>query len=69
METIIKKLLTLMLSWIMNPENIKKIINWTVEFIDKKAKENPDQNFWDFLDEVIDMLIEAIAGRKFFDKP
>lgn len=64
MNAIAKRVLEIALAWLMNPENLKKMVLWTIEFVDRKAKENPEVNYWDTLDEVIDMLIEAFEGKK-----
>lgn len=63
METIIKKLITLALAWILDPANIKKVIEWVIDYIDKKAKENPDTDFWDVIDEIIDVVVETVHKR------
>ena len=59
-----KKLIEFVLGWLMDPENIKKIITWVVEFVDKKAKENPEENFWDQLDDIFDFIKELIETKK-----
>ena len=63
MNIIVKKLLEYLLAWLMNPENIKKMVTWAIDFIDKKAKEE-GVNMWDRLDAIIDTIIEVLDKIK-----
>ena len=64
MNTIMKRLVEMAMAWLLNPENLTMIATWIIEYVDRQAKENPDRNYWDVLDEIIDMILNAISARK-----